>query len=113
MSVLPDSEPSAKKVGFRRQLAFVSSRSSVSDSSMSAKAHAAREALDKQVREVVQWHFSPETGTPFWLEKAKTYKFNPLKDVQGFADLKQFPLFEDDWLRASPDTDISQWIPRA
>jgi hypothetical protein len=80
---------------------------------MSAKAQAAREALDQQVREVVQWHFSPDTGTPFWLEKAKTYKFNPLKDVQGFADLKQFPLFEDDWLRASPDTDISQWIPRA
>jgi hypothetical protein len=85
----------------------------VSDSSPSSKAQAAREALDKQVREVVQWHFSPDTGTPFWLEKAKTYKFNPLKDVQGFADLKQFPLFEDDWLRASPDTDISQWIPRA
>jgi hypothetical protein len=84
----------------------------VSDS-LSAKVHAAREALDKQVREVVQWHFSPDTGTPFWLEKAKTYKFNPLKDVQGFADLKAFPLFEDDWLRASPDTDISQWIPRA
>ena len=81
--------------------------------SLSAKVHAAREALDKQVREVVQWHFSPDTGTPFWLEKAKTYKFNPLKDVQGFADLKAFPLFEDDWLRASPDTDISQWVPRA
>jgi hypothetical protein len=84
----------------------------VSDS-LSAKVHAAREALDQQVREVVQWHFSPDTGTPFWLAKAKTYKFNPLKDVQGFADLKAFPLFEDDWLRASPDTDISQWIPRA
>ena len=81
--------------------------------SLSAKVHAAREALDQQVREVVQWHFSPDTGTPFWLEKAKTYKFNPLKDVQGYADLKLFPLFEDDWLRASPDTDISRWVPRA
>lgn len=85
----------------------------MSDASLSAKIQAAKEALDKQVREVVQWHFSPETGTPFWLEKAKSYNFNPLKDVQNFADLKQFPLFEDDWLRASPNTDISQWIPKA
>jgi hypothetical protein len=81
--------------------------------SLSSKVHAAKEALDKHVREITQWHFSPDTGTPFWIEKAKTYKFNPLKDVQGFADLKLFPLFEDEWLRASPSTDISQWVPRA
>ena len=81
--------------------------------SLSAKVQAAKEALDKQVREIVQWHFSPDTGTPFWLEKAKSFKFNPLSDVQGFADLKLFDLFEDDWLRASPKTNISQWVPRA
>jgi len=84
----------------------------VSDS-LSTKVHAAKEALDKHVREIVQWHFSPDTGTPFWIEKAKTYKFNPLKDIQGFDDLKIFPLFEDEWLRASPKTNISQWVPRA
>ena len=45
--------------------------------------HAAREQLkSKHVRETVQWHFNPDTGTPFWLEKAKSYKFNPLKDVR-------------------------------
>ncbi len=81
--------------------------------SLSSKIHAAKEALDKQVREIVQWHFSPDTGTPFWLDKAKTYNFNPLKDIQGFDDLKLFGLFEDEWLRASPDTDISRWVPRA
>ena len=80
---------------------------------LSAKVHAAREALDKQVREIVQWHFSPDTGTPFWLDKAKTFKFDPVKDVQGYDDLKLFPLFEDDWLRASPDTTIQRWVPRA
>ena len=71
----------------------------MSDPSLSAQAHAAREALDQQVREAVRWHFSPDTGTPFWLERAKAYKVNPVKDVQGFAHLKQFPLLEDDWLR--------------
>ena len=30
----------------------------------------AREELDAHVREMVSWHFSPETGSPFWLEYA-------------------------------------------
>ena len=70
----------------------------------------AREKLDAQVREIVRWHFSPDTGTPFWLEKAKSYKFNPLKDVQGFDDLKLFGFFEDEWLRGGP---VQRWIPKA
>lgn len=71
--------------------------------------HAAREQLDKQVREIVQWHFSLDTGTPFWLEKAKSYRFNPLKDVQGFDDLKLFGFFEDEWLRGGP---VRRWVPK-
>lgn len=77
--------------------------------SLAAKVQAAKEALDKHVREIVQWHFSPDTGTPFWLEKAKTYKFNPLKDVQCFDDLKLFGFFEDEWLRGGP---VNRWIPK-
>src|SRR6266851_7558989 len=69
----------------------------------------AREKLDAHVRETVAWHFSPETGTPFWLERAKTFKFDPLKDVKGFDDLKLFGLFEDDWLRGGP---LQRWIPK-
>ena len=33
----------------------------------------AADQLDAHVREIVNWHFSPETGTPFWLEWAKKY----------------------------------------
>ncbi|MBY0231151.1 MAG: hypothetical protein K2W96_17840, partial [Gemmataceae bacterium] len=69
----------------------------------------ARERLDAQVREVVAWHFSPETGTPFWLEKAKGFGFDPLKEVKGYADLKRFPLFEDEWLRGGP---VRRWVPK-
>ena len=29
------------------------------------KVRQAREQLDAQVRDVVRWHFSPDTGTPF------------------------------------------------
>src|SRR5688572_2714951 len=34
---------------------------------LSARAQAAREKVDAQVREIVQWHFDPATGSPFWL----------------------------------------------
>ena len=69
----------------------------------------AKEKVDAQVREVVRWHFSPDTGTPFWLEKAKSFGFNPLKDVNGWDDIKKFPFFEDDWLRGGP---VRRWVPK-
>lgn len=69
----------------------------------------ARERLDAHVREIVQWHFNPETGCPFWLEKAKELDFDPLKDVQGYDDLKLFGHFQDEWLRGGP---VRRWIPR-
>jgi phenylacetate-coenzyme A ligase PaaK-like adenylate-forming protein len=69
----------------------------------------AKDKLDAQVREVVRWHFSPDTGTPFWLEKAKEYKFNPLKEINTFEDLKHFGHFEDDWLRGGP---VRRWVPK-
>lgn len=25
-----------------------------------------QEALDAHVREIIEWHFNPETGCPFW-----------------------------------------------
>ena len=31
----------------------------------------AQEQLDAHVREIVDWHFNPETGTPFWVEAAQ------------------------------------------
>jgi phenylacetate-coenzyme A ligase PaaK-like adenylate-forming protein len=73
------------------------------------KVRQAREKLDAHVRDIVAWHFSPETGTPFWLDRAKSFSFDPLKDVKGFDDLKRFGLFEDDWLRGGP---LQRWIPK-
>ena len=70
----------------------------------------ARKALDAQFLDIVKWHFTPETGTPFWLEKAKTFDFDPLKDVRSFDDIKRFPIFEDDWLRGGP---VRRWVPNA
>lgn len=66
--------------------------------------------LDRHTREMVQWHFSPETGTPFWLDWARQAGWNPAQEIQGFADLARLPRFDDEWLRALPH---EQWIPRA
>jgi phenylacetate-coenzyme A ligase PaaK-like adenylate-forming protein len=82
---------------------------SVTGSSLDEKVKNARAQLDAHVRDIVRWHFSPDTGTPFWLEKAKSFQFNPLKDVQTFDDLRLFGFFEDDWLRGGP---VNRWIPR-
>jgi len=70
----------------------------------------ARDQLDAQAYETVQWHFHPSTGCPFWLEKAKSLKFDPLKEVNNFDDLKKFDLFEDEWLRGGP---VRRWVPKA
>ncbi len=69
----------------------------------------AQEKLDAHVRETVQWHFSPETGCPFWLDWAKTAGWNPAAEVKGLADLLRFPNFKDEWLRDLPN-DV--WIPK-
>jgi phenylacetate-coenzyme A ligase PaaK-like adenylate-forming protein len=74
------------------------------------KIRQARERLDAHVRAIVAWHFSPETGTPFWLDKAKSLGFDPRKEVKGFDDLKKFGLFEDEWLRGGP---VRRWVPQA
>ena len=39
----------------------------------------AQSQLDAHVREIVHWHFSPDTGTPHWLEFAESADWNPLE----------------------------------
>ncbi len=55
----------------------------------------ARAALDERVRESMQWHFSPETGCPYWLERASSLGFDPRTEVTCFADIQNFPNFDD------------------
>jgi len=60
---------------------------------LETRAKLAAEQLDTQVREIINWHFSPETGCPFWLEWAKTNNIDPRKEVHNFADLKKLAHF--------------------
>ncbi len=72
--------------------------------------HLATKVLNAHLCEIVQWHFSPETGTPFWLDWAKKQGWNPIDKIKTIDDLNRFPHFQDDWLRDEPN---ERWIPRA
>ncbi len=69
----------------------------------------AKQRLDAHTVETVQWHFHESTGSPFWLGKKAELKFDPLKEIKCFDDLKKFPMFEDEWLRGGP---VERWIPK-
>ncbi|MFC1611685.1 phenazine biosynthesis protein [Myxococcota bacterium] len=64
--------------------------------------------LDEWVRIVVHWHFHPDTGSPFWLRKTAELDFDPLSDIQTFADLARFPNCAADWGTVS----VEDLIPR-
>jgi hypothetical protein len=70
---------------------------------------AARETLDAWVREVVDWHFDPASGCPFWLDYAARLGWDPRREIRGFADLKRLGPFQDEWLRGGP---VRRWLPR-
>jgi phenylacetate-coenzyme A ligase PaaK-like adenylate-forming protein len=69
----------------------------------------ARAALDAWVREVVDWHFDPASGSPFWLDYATRLGWDPRREIQGYADLHRLGEFQDEWLRGGP---VQRWVPR-
>jgi phenylacetate-coenzyme A ligase PaaK-like adenylate-forming protein len=76
---------------------------------LSDRVKQAKQQLDAHVREIVEWHFNPETGCPFWLEFASRLSWDPRKEIRQFEDLKRFPPFEDEWLRGGP---VRRWAPK-
>ena len=76
----------------------------------SVSPEAAASELDAHVREIVQWHFSEDTGTPYWLNWARQQGWDPRDTVRTFADLLRFPNFDGELLRTEPH---EQWIPAA
>jgi len=68
-----------------------------------------QETLNAWVREVVEWHFDPATGCPFWLDYAKQLSWDPRKEIRSYADLARFGFFQDEWLRGGP---VRRWVPK-
>ena len=71
---------------------------------------AAKDKLNAHVQEIVRWHFDPATGSPFWLERAKSFDFDPMTEVNTYQDLDKFGFFQDEWLRGGP---VRRWVPKA
>lgn len=63
---------------------------------------------DEFIQAAMAWHFDPETGSPFWIKRAKTLDFDPRTDVKTHADLALFPNFTDEMR----DIELSELIPR-
>jgi phenylacetate-coenzyme A ligase PaaK-like adenylate-forming protein len=51
---------------------------------------------DEFIRAAMEWHFSPATGSPFWLERAESLEFDPRSEVKSFEDLTLFPNVTND-----------------
>ena len=83
---------------------------STAEPDLKSRIKSARNALDAWVREIVQWHFDPETGCPFWLEYARNLDWDPRRDIRGYDDLDRFGGFQDEWLRGGP---VRRWVPKA
>jgi hypothetical protein len=77
---------------------------------LKSKVNNSRNALDSWVREVVAWHFDPQTGCPFWLDYAKNLDWDPRREIRGYDDLRKFGGFQDEWLRGGP---VRRWVPKA
>lgn len=63
---------------------------------------------DSFVQAAMEWHFNPQTGSPFWLDRAGRLGFDPRRDIRTFADLARFPSLTDE-LR---DVTIADLIPQ-
>ncbi|MDX1948721.1 MAG: hypothetical protein SFU86_25255 [Pirellulaceae bacterium] len=77
---------------------------------LETRAKAAKDQLNAHAYQIVQHHFHESTGCPFWLNKKRELKFDPLKEVKCYDDIQKFPLFEDEWLRGGP---VNRWVPKA
>src|SRR5437762_4058250 len=82
---------------------------SAAKTDITLRAQEARTRLDAHVHEIVQWHFNPETGCPFWLDFASKLGWDPRREINSFQDLRKFPPFEDEWLRGGP---VRRWLPK-
>ena len=79
------------------------------EETLETQIESSRAALDAWVREVVEWHFNPETGCPFWLDYAKQLDWNPRTEIRVYEDLARFGFFPDEALRGGP---VQRWVPR-
>lgn len=79
---------------------------------MPSNPHAATDcALDEWTRRIVDVHFDPEHGTPYWLDWADEHGVDVRSEVEAFDDLKHvFEPFDGAVLR---EIDVSRFAPQS
>jgi hypothetical protein len=55
--------------------------------------------LDEWVRHIIDIHFHPRHGTPFWIERAGELGVDARRDIRGYDDLARLGAFPMDALR--------------
>ena len=55
--------------------------------------------VDEWVRHVVDIHFHPSHGTPFWLEREKALGIDARRDIKSYGDLSRLGFFPMDALK--------------
>lgn len=60
------------------------------------------------LRTAMRWHFGEDTGSPFWLRRAETLGFDPVREIRSYEDLRRFPNVVDE----TRDIPVEDLIPR-
>lgn len=68
------------------------------------------ETLQARLQRVIEMHFDPIAGTPFWLDRARALGVSPLRDIYRVADLALLGDMTPQDLRGRP---LLDFIPRA
>ncbi|CAI7974309.1 conserved hypothetical protein [Frankia sp. Hr75.2] len=63
---------------------------------------------DEYIGALMRWHFSEETGSPYWLRRSRSLDFDPIADVRTFADLVLFPNVVNEFR----DVPVEDLVPR-
>lgn len=66
-------------------------------------------AVEARLRAIVDLHFDPRWGSPYWLERAKSLPFDPRREIGNVADLRRFGPMPIDELSRRP---VEDFIPR-
>ena len=59
---------------------------------------------------MIKWHFSEETGCPYWLNWKKEAGWDPVAEIQSYEDMMRFDHFSDETLR---DHQPEEFVPKA
>lgn len=67
--------------------------------------------METYLQSVMELHFHPDHGTPYWLDRESELDFDPREDIRSVADLAKFPSADEDALRSPPG--LRRLMPRA